>query len=71
MKIVDIQTGEKHIVKAYYKTSFQEIIETETWAGCHIVGIDCEFEADAKCECKESTGYMVEKVCNICGKVIN
>lgn len=72
MKTIDIQTGKKYTVLSYTRTSEEEIIYAAGWPGAHIIGVDCEFERDAKCECTsdETTGYVTEKICNICGEIV-
>ena len=70
MKVVDIETGLKHEVRSYHKDLDYEVVQCDTWSGYHVIGVDCQFESDSKCDCTWSTGYMVENVCNICGKVV-
>lgn len=73
MKVVDIKTGEKHEVRKYVKSESDESVWCLTWYGRHVIGKDCEFESDAKCECNtgKTTGWTTAKLCNICGKEVN
>lgn len=72
MKVVDINTGEKHEVRKYIKSDTEENIWCDSWYGRHVIGKDCAFEADAKCECKpdQASGFLTIKACNICGKEV-